>query len=118
MKVLGLVWLGMRTEKFDATVDLLTSVMGIPIVRREPNLAGFEVPDSFAMEVFRPEDEFHSFFTTGPVVGFLVDDVEGARREMEAAGVEFIGPIQTDGRTRWNHFRMPDGTVCEIKSGA
>jgi hypothetical protein len=35
---------------------------------------------------------------------------------MEAAGIEFIGPIQRDGTTSWNHFRAPDGTIFEIIS--
>ena len=38
------------------------------------------------------------------------------RTAMEAADIEFIGPIQRDGSTSWNHFRAPDGTVFEILS--
>jgi precorrin-4 methylase len=33
---------------------------------------------------------------------------------MEAASVEFFGPIQCMGTSNWNHFRAPDGTVFEI----
>jgi len=47
-----------------------------------------------------------------------VDDVDAARATMEAAGIEFIGPIQRAGKTSWNHFRAPDGTVFEILSRA
>ncbi len=67
-------------------------------------------------ELNRPEEEFHAFFTTGPVVAFWVDDVDEARTTMEAAGVEFISPIQRVGKMSWNHFRAPDGTVFEISS--
>ncbi len=35
---------------------------------------------------------------------------------MEAVGIEFIGPIQSAGRSSWNHFRGPDGNVYEIIS--
>jgi hypothetical protein len=35
-----------------------------------------------------------------------------------AAGIEFIGPIQHAGKTSWNHFRAPDGTIFEILSKA
>ncbi|MBV9355190.1 MAG: VOC family protein, partial [Chloroflexi bacterium] len=55
---------------------------------------------------------------SGPVVGILVDDVDRARATMEAAGIEFIGPIQREGDTNWNHFRGPDGNVYEIMSRA
>jgi hypothetical protein len=48
------------------------------------------------------------------VAGFWVDDVAQTRAEMEAKGVDFIGPTATAGRSTWAHFRAPDGTVYEI----
>ena len=36
----------------------------------------------------------------------------------DAVSIEFIGPIQRAGKTSWNHFRAPDGTVFEILSRA
>lgn len=66
----------------------------------------------------RARDHDHDFFGEGPVVGFLVDDVELARAETEAAGIQFIGEIQRSGAQTWNHFRGPDGNVYEIISGS
>jgi catechol 2,3-dioxygenase-like lactoylglutathione lyase family enzyme len=116
MKVKGLVWLGLRTAQFEETVKLFRDVMGMELIRDEPQIAGFQLTNNTQVEVYRPEEEFHSFFTSGPVVAFLVDNVDEARAEMEAAGIEFIGPIQRAGSTSWNHFRAPDGTVFEIMS--
>jgi hypothetical protein len=31
-------------------------------------------------------------------------------------GIEFIGPIQREADTGWNHFCGPDGNVYEIMS--
>ena len=59
-----------------------------------------------------------AFFGSAPVVGILVDDVDRVRATMETAGIDFIGPIQRDGDTSWNHFRGPDGNVYEIMSRA
>ena len=59
-------------------------------------------------------DEFHSFFTTGPVVGLRVGNFDAVRALMLAAGVEFIGSAQHANGTSWQHFRCPDGTVLEI----
>ena len=70
MEFKGLGWLGMRTERFEETVRLFRTVMGLRQVRQERNVAGFAFPDSTEVEVWSPEDEFHSFFGTGPVVGF------------------------------------------------
>ena len=116
MHVKSLTWLGLRTPQFEEIVIFFRDVMGMQPIRDEPEIAGFQLDDGTQVELYRPEEEFHAFFTTGPVVAFRVDDVDAARASMEAAGIEFIGPIQRAGKTSWNHFRAPDGTVFEIMS--
>jgi catechol 2,3-dioxygenase-like lactoylglutathione lyase family enzyme len=116
MRVKGLVWLGLRTTQFGETVKFLRDVMGMEQIRDEAQIAGFQLTNNTEVEVYRMEEEFHSFFTTGPVVAFLVDDVDEARATMEAAGIEFPGPIQRSGGTSWSHFKAPDGTLFEILS--
>ena len=114
VKVEGLGWLGIRTERFEETARFFREVMGLEETRRERDVVGFALSDGAEMEVWRPEDEFHSFFGAGLVVGLRVDDVEEARAAMEAAGVEFLGPVQRSERALWSHFRGPDGNVYEI----
>jgi catechol 2,3-dioxygenase-like lactoylglutathione lyase family enzyme len=116
MVVKGLTWLGLRTNRFDEMVKFFRDVMSMKPIRDEAQIAGFQMSDGTRLELYRPEEKFHAFFTTGPVVAFRVDDVDTARAAMEAAGIEFIGPIQRAGKTSWNHFRAPDGTVFEILS--
>ncbi len=118
MDVKGLTWLGLRTTQFEEMVRFFRDVMGMQPIRDEPEIAGFQMADGTQVELYRPGEEFHSFFTTGPVVAFRVDDVEAARATMEAAEIEFIGPIQQMDKMKWNHFRAPDGTVFEIFSRA
>lgn len=118
MQVKGLTWLGVRTTQFEEMVRFFRDVMGMQSIRDEPEIAGFQLTDGTQVELYRSEEAFHAFFTTGPVVALLVDDVNTARVTMEAAGIEFIGPIQHAGKTSWNHFRAPDGTVFEILSRA
>jgi catechol 2,3-dioxygenase-like lactoylglutathione lyase family enzyme len=95
-------------------VLLATGRMNTEVVREEHDVVGLRFPDNTEMEVWRPSDEFHSFFGTGPVVGFRVDDAEEARASMEAAGVEFLTPVQRSEGATWSHFRDPDGNVYEI----
>jgi catechol 2,3-dioxygenase-like lactoylglutathione lyase family enzyme len=116
MDVKGLTWLGLRNDRFDEMVTFFRDVMGMTPIRDEAQIAGFQMSDGTQLELYRPEEEFHAIFTTGPVVAFRVGDVDAARVTMEAAGIEFIGPIQRAGKTSWNHFRAPDGTVFEILS--
>src|ERR687894_2925395 len=114
MNVEGLGWLGIRTEKFEDTARFFREVMGLEQTRAGRDVVGFRFPDGTEMEVWRPEDEFHSFFGTGPVVGFRVDDVARARSRMEAQGVEFLTPIQRTETVAWSYSRGPDGNVYEI----
>jgi hypothetical protein len=60
----------------------------------------------------------HTYFTTGPVVEFLVDDVFDAAKELEAAGVEILGTPGGDAEQAWLHFRAPDGNVYGLTHGA
>jgi catechol 2,3-dioxygenase-like lactoylglutathione lyase family enzyme len=118
VKAEGVGWLGVRTERFEETARFFGAVLGLEETRRERDVAGFAFPDGTEVEVWRLEDEFHSFFGAGPVVGFRVDDVDEARGEMEAVGVEFLGPVQRTERDVWSHFRGPDGNVYEVISRA
>ncbi len=116
LRVSGLGWLGIRTDRFEETATFFRDVMGLEVVREERDVIGFSFPDGVELEVWRPEDEFHDFFTTGPVVGFEVDDHDAARSRMEAANVQFLGHAQYSGAAAWSHYRGPDGAVYEIIS--
>jgi catechol 2,3-dioxygenase-like lactoylglutathione lyase family enzyme len=47
-------------------------------------------------------------------VGFLVDDLDDARRVLLAAGVAVDEEIATNARFRYLHFRAPDGHLYEL----
>jgi catechol 2,3-dioxygenase-like lactoylglutathione lyase family enzyme len=64
VEVKGLGWLGIRTPHFEQTVALFRDVMGLEVIREEHDVVGLRFPDDTEMEVWRPEDDFHSFFTT------------------------------------------------------
>jgi catechol 2,3-dioxygenase-like lactoylglutathione lyase family enzyme len=114
MKAKGIVWMGTRTDRFEPTVDFFGRRLGLRQVKDEAGMAVFEAPNGDTVEVFGPGDDDHDHFSTGPVVGFLVDDVEAGRRELEEAGVELLGPVERDGGFAWCHFRGPDGNVYEL----
>src|SRR5260370_37201095 len=110
MQVKGLTWLGLRTTQFEEMVKFFRDVMGMQPIRDDPEIAGFQLTNGTQVELYRPEEAFHAFFTTGPVAAFWVADVDAAQATMEAAGIAFIEPIQRAGKTRRNHFGGPDGT--------
>ncbi len=114
MQAKGIAWLGTRTDRFDQTAEFFGRRLGLRQVKAEADLAVFEAANGDTVEVFGPGDEDHAHFSTGPVVGFQVDDVEAGRRELEEAGVELLGPVEREGGFEWCHFRGPDGNVYEI----
>lgn len=115
MKINGLSWLGTRTNKFADLCDFYENTMGLIPMTVEEHRRVYRLDDGSAIAVFDEELESHQHFTTGPVVGLLVDNVEEARANMEAKGVEFLSPVLgTRGESRWSQFRGPDGNVYEI----
>lgn len=119
MDVKGLSWLGVRTVHNQEMIDFFRNVLGLRPESEESGFVAFRLPNRDVVEVIAPDDSAHTFFTTAPVVGFLVDDVDAAKKEMEVEGVEFFDEEvqRADDGNAWAHFRAPDGNVYEITSG-
>ena len=114
MAIDGADFVGLRSGQFNEMVRLFRDIIGVPVAEETIGMARFRLGDSTVLEIYGPADEFHSFFTTGPVVGFRVADFDRVRARMLAGGVKFIGAIQHSGGMSWQHFCCPDGTVLEI----
>lgn len=114
MEVKGIVWLGTRTSNFDAMVNLYRDIMGLDVSHQESGFVVMDLPNGDRVEIFGADSPHNTFFTN-PVAGFLVDDIDAARAEMEAQGIEFIGSteVMEDGYA-WAHFRAPDGFIYEL----
>ena len=73
MTVLKVGFVGIRSDRLDETVALFRDVMGVPVTRQTDDLVGFRLADGSVLELYGPTNEFHAFFTTGPVVAFRVE---------------------------------------------
>ena len=72
-------------------------------------------PEGSKVEVFGPDSAINRHFTTGPVAGFLVDDIQDATAELRSAGVEILYESGVDDSgNAWVHFRAPDGNIYEF----
>lgn len=119
MKVLGISWVGTRTERFAEMAAFYEDTMGFRRSATENDFAAYQLANDDTVELFGPGAPLHDHFTTGPVVGFLVEDLAVAITELETAGVEILGaPFVDDRGAGWAHFRAPDGNVYELKSVA
>jgi len=120
VRVIRLGWLGTRTPEDTATVEFFTNVLGLETLHREPGFTKLRLPSANRdyLEIFGSEADASGFeathYTTGPVVGVVVEDLAGARAELAAAGVELVGEV-TWPRSMpgygWFHFRAPDGNL-------
>ena len=105
--------MGMRVADLAAAKAFLER-LGLSPDHADGEMAAFKTQNGDTVEVFGPGDDDHRHFDTGPVVGFEVDDIEAARTELEAMGVEIIGEIGRGGGMAWVHFRGPEGFVYEL----
>ena len=78
----------------------------------------FQLVNGDRVELFASTSQWNSHFTGAPVAGFVVENVNHARQELEARGVEFVheGEDEVNG-VAWAHFRAPDGNLYEVTHG-
>ncbi len=110
MNVTALGWVGTRTTRAESLARFYTDVLGLRLIVHEPEFWVFELPDGRHVEVFGGGETGHEHFTTGPVVGFAVDDLAAAVEELRSHNVDLLG----DPGPTWQHFRAPDGNVYEL----
>jgi predicted enzyme related to lactoylglutathione lyase len=112
-------WVGIPTDEYESMVIFFRDVLGLRIGFEEPKTVEFETSERDRIQLMAPGDRYYEFFrehAAGPVPLFEVDDVAEARRELEAAGVEIVGPSERDDNWEWIHVRAPDGTFFELAS--
>ena len=115
MQIIKLAWVGTRTDNAEPTVAFFREVLGLRLELEHPGFWMLKLPDGSKVEVFGPDSEINRHFTTGPVAGFLVDDVDAATTELRSAGVEILlEPEVDDSGNAWVHFRAPDGNIYEF----
>ncbi len=119
MEVKNVRWVGIRTDRYDEMVAFLRDVLGLRTSFEEPTTTELETTEGDRIQVMAPGDRYYELFgehAGGPVPLLEVDDVHGARRELEAAGIEIVGPTERDGNWEWIHVRAPDGNLYELAS--
>lgn len=118
MKVLGVSWVGVRTDDVDACLHFFQHALGLKIATRDLDFGVVKTPSGDTVEVFGPSarlSEPNQFDRNTVVVGLLVDDIEAARTAIEAAGATLLGDVvrMPDGYA-WQHFVGPDGNTWEL----
>ena len=107
--------MGVRTGEFAEMVKLFRDTLGLELTHSQKEFAVLRTGDGDKVEVFGPNWKYNKHFSSAPVVGFLVDDMDEARKRIMKAGLELIGEVKKgENGYAWQHFRGPDGNIYEI----
>ena len=100
-------------------VAFLRDTLGMDVEFERATTAELSLANGDRVQLFAPGDPYHELFRShgrGPVALFEVNDVGEARRELEDAGVEIVGSVESDDSWEWVNFVAPDGNLYELAS--
>lgn len=110
MNIKGIVWIGTRTSQYEQMKAFCRDLLGLNHTFDRNGVSFFDLPNGDRLEIFSDDANQSDL-----MAGFLVDDVAASRAELEAKGVEFIGPIHRNEEGYvWSNFRAPDGNEYSI----
>jgi catechol 2,3-dioxygenase-like lactoylglutathione lyase family enzyme len=120
MKVKGIRWIGVGTDRLSEMRAFAIEVLGLRVVGEDAgDFVELGMADGTKLELFGSASVADGpwLFASNPVVaGFSVDNIEAARDELaQVLGAELLGDLRVmpDGYA-WQHFRAPDGHVYEL----
>jgi catechol 2,3-dioxygenase-like lactoylglutathione lyase family enzyme len=109
-------WIGVVVDDLDGQRRFWADVLGLPEDHSGSDFVSFKTAEGYWFELLQrsndPEYDRRRF-----QVGFEVEDIETAYRELIDRGVEAITEIYA-GDEPWAYFRDPEGNVFEIKQRA
>lgn len=119
MHVLRLAWLGIATDEAQAMSDFLRDTLGLKAEFEQPQTVEFSTAQDDRVQVFGPGHRYFDLVRAnagGTVALFEVDGVAAAREELDRAGVELVGELESDSAWEWFNFRAPDGNLYALAS--
>jgi catechol 2,3-dioxygenase-like lactoylglutathione lyase family enzyme len=108
MQVEQVDFITIPTRDVERSVAFYRDVLGIPESKHKG--AEVETPN-VTLSFWNPEEEGIEFQPNAAGFALRVPDVEEARRELEAKGVEFIGDTHDSSVCHMGFLKDPDGNV-------
>ena len=110
LNVTGVDFICVPTRDYDAAAKFYGDVLGLPFSKRWGDMPAGEFETGTLTIAVMQSDAFGLDFEphTHPIA-LHVDDVEAARAELEAKGVEFAADTMDSGVCHMAHFSDPDG---------
>jgi catechol 2,3-dioxygenase-like lactoylglutathione lyase family enzyme len=102
-------------QDIDRAVEFYGGVLGLPERKRWGSMPGVEFDaGALTLALMEPEAFGQTFSPNALPVAFQVDDVEAARADLQAKGVEFRGEVLDSGVCHQAFFRDPDGNPLDL----
>ena len=108
MQVEQVDFVSVPTRDVERAVAWYRDVLGLPV--SEFTDGEVEAPN-VTLSFWNPERDGEEFVPNVAGIGVRVPDVEDARRELEAQGVEFLGETFDSGVCHMGFFKDPDGNT-------
>lgn len=105
-------WVGVVCADFEAQRRFYREVLALPELDRGEGWVQFDMGSSVTFEVLAQSAD-PEYDRPRYQVGFVVDDIQAAREELFARGVEPVADIK-GANSYWAYFRDPEGNVFEI----
>jgi predicted enzyme related to lactoylglutathione lyase len=115
MDVTGVDFITVPTRDFEKAEEFYGTVLGLPCSTRWGNMPAAEFETGTLTIAVMQSDAFGLEFQphTHPIA-LHVEDVEGARAELEAHGVNFPAETMDSGVCHMAHFADPDGNALML----
>jgi catechol 2,3-dioxygenase-like lactoylglutathione lyase family enzyme len=115
VNVTGVDFICIPTQDFDRAREFYGEVLGLEQSKQWGNMPGQEYETGSLTIAVMQSDAFGIEFRNHSLpVALHVDDVEAARKELEAKGVKFGADTMDSGVCHMAHFRDPDGNVLML----
>ena len=112
MRVTGVDFITVPTRDFEQADAFYADVLGLERSKRWGEMpAGEFETGSLTIAVMQSDAFGIEFERHSHPIALHVDDVEVARGELEANGVEFVADTMDSGVCHMAHFRDPDGNA-------
>jgi catechol 2,3-dioxygenase-like lactoylglutathione lyase family enzyme len=113
MKIEHVDFLSVHSTDLDRSRRFYLETLGLPLDNDRGT--GFEVwAGQLCLSVWNPTSAGMEWGPSQSHIALHVDDVEAARRELEAKGVEFDGETLDTGVCHMAPFRDPDGNALML----
>jgi predicted enzyme related to lactoylglutathione lyase len=115
INVIGVDFVALQTRDHAAAAKFYGETLGLPFVKSWGKMPASEFQAGNLTLAVMQSDAFGlEFAPSSTMVALAVDDVDAARRKLEAEGIEFRGGVLDSGVCHQAFFADPDGNPLAL----